>query len=211
MTSKNNKYKETEERLIGNLLETCKKFGIVHFEDRIRLAFSLFGSSSAVCPLFDENSYIQLRIASKTGKEQLNWRIETLDNAGDKKHLPQPWTHPSLKSLQFYESKRKAGYLIANLFQKLPTCSTAVDFDVQFGLTKLWHFGRCTLKDLLSISELPPSVRLYVPFFETYFLEAVYCTGVDYQVERISFLSFFLSLFRFVFLQLTKPISFHLE
>jgi len=160
--------------------------------DVIKNAVELFEK-----PFFSSfnNSYIQFRVAKKSSTpsqfiHELNWRSEVLTETSEeaKSLLSQVLSIRNKLNHSFSSpsSKKEHSCLIEELCNTFPTNSIALDFDPSKGLSKIWHFGRCNVIDMLNLVHISPFVKKYENFFKKYDFHKVYCCGIDLEKESMN-------------------------
>ncbi|HIK30783.1 MAG TPA: hypothetical protein IGS17_13750 [Oscillatoriales cyanobacterium M59_W2019_021] len=78
---------------------------------------------------------------------------------------------------------RAVDRLVPEIYDTLSLLADGVDFEVNYGLTKIWQFPKTSLsvEAALKISSLPKSVHLYTEFFNKYHLDIIHLFAADYQ------------------------------
>lgn len=78
---------------------------------------------------------------------------------------------------------RQVSRLVPEISENFPLMADGIDFEVNYGLSKIWQFTKSFLpiEEAFKISSLPKSVITYTKFFEKYYLRHIRIVATDYQ------------------------------
>lgn len=83
---------------------------------------------------------------------------------------------------------RPVDRFIPEIHQIYPSWADGVDFEVNYGLSKVWLFpkGYLPLEDTFQLSSLPQSIKKYKSLFRKHHLDFVCLFAADYQHESMN-------------------------
>ncbi|MBD2247780.1 aromatic prenyltransferase [Nostoc sp. FACHB-888] len=165
-------------RIRTDIVNVVKTFGAEYSETVIEEVFQVFSDK------FVNNSFM-IRTSNKQ-PDKLNCSLRYHEE--DEQYLGFGWD-VARKSGLLSDRGRPVDRLVPEICETFPVIADGVDFDVKYGLGKIWQFlrGVVSVEQAFKLSSLPKSVTAHAGFFKKYHLDALYALGIDYHHNSVNF------------------------
>jgi hypothetical protein len=156
-------------RIRTDVVNVAKSFGAEYSEAVIDQIFQGFGEKFT-------NAGFAIRVQNKR-----NQKVDCNIRYGEAKENCLAWDIARESGL-LSDQGHPVDKLIQEMFQAIPAIAYGADFDINYGLVKIWHLPKIVpVEEAFKIPSLPKSVNAHIDFFKKYHLDALCALTVDYR------------------------------